>query len=414
MPRLPFPKRKKDKNKKENSGKEEKMTLASAEGRLRKLSEKDLILESRKGLLRFRLLAKTQFRNKAGEPIRDSLLHPGDELTVQVNPDDEETALRVILMHEGSANDRASAEKPLDESAVRSPNSEDLSKPRTVTIDDTTNEPAPATAQPESTTTPSSPSTSTATPAAEAAPEPISIPPRPRDPKLDTDEQILRDARDAAAAFSAGLPNFVARQSTSRFYSMGDTGQWQPIDVVTAEVSYSGGKEEYHNFEINGRQADRPVEKTGAWSTGDFGSTLEDLLSPATKAAFTRRGEEHVGSRPAWVYDFKVEQPNSHWSLVSPDGRHYNPAYEGTVWVDEDTRRVLRLEQHTLAMPNEFPFRKAESKLEYSYVRIDQKVYLMPASGESTGCMNGSGACTRNVTEYKHYRKFGAESNVKF
>ena len=82
--------------------------------------------------------------------------------------------------------------------------------------------------------------------------------------------------------------------------------------------------------------------------------------------------------------------------------------------MDEDTRRVLRVEQHTLSIPNEFPVRKAESKLEYSYVRIDQKVYLMPASGENIGCMNGSGACTRNVTEYKHYRKFGAESSVKF
>lgn len=403
MPRLPFPRRNKDKNKKESSGKEEKMTLASAEGRLRKLSEKDLILESRKGLLRFRLLAKTQFRNKAGDPIRDSLLHPGDELTVQVNPDDEETALRVILMHEGSANDRASAEKPLDESAVRSPNSEDLSKPRTVTIDDKSSEPAPPAAQSES----------AATAAAETASEPVSIPPRPRDPKRDTDEQILRDARGGATAFSATLPNFTAQQSTSRFYSMGGAGSWQPIDVVTAELSYSGGKEEYHNFEINGRPADRPADKTADWGARDFGATLDALLSPAAKAAFTRRGEEQVGSRPAWVYDFKVEQPNSHWSLVSPDGRHYNPAYEGSIWVDEDTRRVLRLEQRALSIPDEFPFRKAESKLEYSYVRIGQKVYLMPASGESIGCMNGSGACTRNVTEYKHYRNFGTEASVK-
>ena len=35
-----------------------------------------------KKLLRFRLLAKTKFLNKEGEPIRDSLLHPGDQLSV--------------------------------------------------------------------------------------------------------------------------------------------------------------------------------------------------------------------------------------------------------------------------------------------------------------------------------------------
>ncbi len=384
MPRLPFPKR--NRNKKQNTGKEEKMTLASVEGRLRKLGEKDLILESRKGLLRFRLLARTRFRDKAGDPIRDSLLHPGDELAVQVNPDDVETALRVILMREGSANDRASAEKPIDESAVRAPVSEDAGKPRTVTLDD-------------------KPEESAAASSAEAAPEPVSIPSRPRDPKLDTDERILKDARDAAAASS--LPDFTARQTTSRFFSTGPGGQWQAIDVISAGLSYSRGKEEYHDFEINGRPADRPPEKTGAASVTEFASTLEDLFSPATKAAFTRRGEERAGSRPAWVYDFKVEQPNSHWILVSPDGRRYNTAYEGTLWVDEDTRRVLRLEQRALSIPNDFPFSKAESKLEYAYVRIGQEVYLMPASVESTGCMNG-GACTRNLTGYKQY-KSGSE-----
>src|SRR5581483_8644925 len=60
IPELKLPKRgDKDKAKSES---EVKITLASVEGSLRKLAEKDLVLQAGpRKLLRFRLLAKTQF-----------------------------------------------------------------------------------------------------------------------------------------------------------------------------------------------------------------------------------------------------------------------------------------------------------------------------------------------------------------
>jgi hypothetical protein len=68
------------------------------DGSLRKLREKDLYLQTNGQVLRFRLLAKTQFRDQQGVPIRDSLLHPGDRLSVLVNPEDPETAVGVVLV----------------------------------------------------------------------------------------------------------------------------------------------------------------------------------------------------------------------------------------------------------------------------------------------------------------------------
>jgi hypothetical protein len=70
----------------------------SVDGSLRKLSEKDLYLQTKGKILRFRLLAKTQFRDQQGASIRDSLLHSGDQLSVIVNPDDPETAVGVVLV----------------------------------------------------------------------------------------------------------------------------------------------------------------------------------------------------------------------------------------------------------------------------------------------------------------------------
>jgi hypothetical protein len=165
---------------------------------------------------------------------------------------------------------------------------------------------------------------------------------------------------------------------------------------------------------IDGKPIYGPIERTGSWSTGDFGLTLEDLMSMATSASFKRRGEERMASRAAWIFDYSVALPNSHWELVSPDDRHFKPAYNGTVWIDKVTRRVLRFEQHTTALPPGFPLSKADSSMEYAYVRIDQKTYLMPAKGENVACFSGSGTCSRNAIEFKNYRKFEAESKVKY
>jgi len=437
VPELKLPKRKDKSPNAGSSHDDEKMTVASVDGSLRKLGEKDLLMQpGKKAVLRFRLLAKTQFRNKAGEPIRDSLLHPGDQITVETSPDDEETALRVVLLRSGTGAERAAAEQTVDEAGVRAPRAEDMSKPHTVVTRSTPTDPSP---DPEPEKLERTPATAdeparaassadgaaassetvaapvgtapVGTAAAGTAPVGVSV---PRDPRLDTDEQVIRDARAAAKEFSAGLPNFLVQQNTTRYFRPSIPPLWSPIDVVTAEVAYKDGKEDYRDFQIDGKPVYGPIERTGSWSTGDFGLTLEDLMSMGTNASFKRRGEERMASRSAWVFDYTVAQPNSHWELVSPDDRHYKPAYNGAVWIDKETRRVLRFEQHTTGLPRDYPLSKADSALEYAYVRIDQKVYLMPAKGENVACFSGSGTCTRNAIEFKNYRKFEAESKVKY
>jgi hypothetical protein len=356
-------------------------------------------------VLRFRLLAKTRFLNKAGEPVRDSLIHAGDQLSVQASPDDPETAVRVTLMRSGTASERSAAELPFDPAIVRAPESGDLGKPKTVTTREgaSSDSPAETSDEPES----KSPHESSDN---DMAPAP---PVASKDPSRNTDEAIIQDARAAAQTFSASLPDYLVEQVTSRFFATGFPSRWQEIDVVTADLTYAGGKEEYKNYRINGIPGDSP-ERSGTWSTGEFGTTLEDVMSPATNAAFKRRGEEKIAGRTAVVFDYTVAQANSHWTMVSPDGRQYRPAYTGAIWVDRDSRRVLRIEQTATSFPSGYPFNRAETKLQYGWVKIEQKTYLLPASSENVGCMSGSGACTRNAIEFKNYRKFTTESNITF
>ena len=43
----------------------------------------------------------------------------------------------------------------------------------------------------------------------------------------------------------------------------------------------------------------------------------------------------------------------------------------------------------------------------------DQK-FLLPAHSEALSCIRGTAECTRNVIDFRNYRKFGADTSIKF
>jgi TonB family protein len=103
----------------------------SVSGTLRRLEGKDLLLQTAANkVLRFRLTLKTEFHGADGRPSRDSLLNPGDRLTVQVDRADLETATYVSLYQAGTASDRQAASAPVGAAEIFSPQPGDFSPNR--------------------------------------------------------------------------------------------------------------------------------------------------------------------------------------------------------------------------------------------------------------------------------------------
>jgi hypothetical protein len=444
MPHVHLPSRKP----KDTNG---KVTVLSVDGTLRKLDEKELLLQiSPRRVLQFRLSSDTEYRGKDGKPISDSLLHPGDRLTVDVTPNDTETAYHVILVHAGKDSERETASAAVDEFHIYTPDKSDFGRPHATTesaesagsgggdsggrptlqrqpagdsggSDDDPGRPTLRRASADDSGSDSGGGrptlqreASAAQPAAQPAGTPRAAEPRP-EAKADpaSVDDVIDEARSAARSFSAGLPDFLVQQITTRSQGSRSVDNWKNIDVVTADVASVGGKEEYRNIKVNGRPTDRP-EDSGSWSTGEFQVTLEDILSPATAAVFTPRGEDNIAHRPALVYDLRVEQPHSHWVLVAENNQRYKPAYKGTIWIDKETRRVIRIEQQALALPRDFAFDKTEASLEYGFVNIDGTKYLLPIESVNMSCFTGTSNCSRNIIEFRNYRKFTADSNISF
>jgi hypothetical protein len=231
-----------------------------------------------------------------------------------------------------------------------------------------------------------------------------------------TQDEFIEQAREAAFAFSETLPNYIVKQYTTRYATGGGRGgrtSWQALDQVTADVIDENGTEQYKNILINGRPPVRDVERSGSWSKGEFSSLLQDLFSPRTNADFHNKRNATIVNRAAWEYAFTVEQPNSHWHVEVETGA-YMPGYSGEVWIDKENHRVLRIEMSAERMPSSFPLDQVEWAVDYDYVPIGESRYLLPVHSETLSCERGTNQCSRNVIDFRNYRKFTADSSITF
>ena len=236
---------------------------------------------------------------------------------------------------------------------------------------------------------------------------------RPSARQQDSAPSIIERARAAADAFLTGLPNYVCQQFTTRYQSEGHPVNWSAQDVVSAEVVYEDGKERYEKLAINGKPVKGAIEDTGSWSTGEFGTILADLLSPATHADFKFAGERELANETTMKYDFAVERAYSHWN-VSVAAQTVRPAYRGSVWISKQSGRVLRIEMQAVQIPKEFPNDTVETAVDYGWVNLGTDKFLLPTRAEMLACFRGTTTCTRNVVEFRTYKKFTGKSNIIF
>lgn len=230
----------------------------------------------------------------------------------------------------------------------------------------------------------------------------------------DPREALIDRARDEAVNFIQGLPNYVCNENTTRYVSEGHVTDWHAIDVVSLELVYEGGKEDYRNIQINGKPVKGKVEDTGAWSTGEFGTILVDLMSPYTNAKFHYVKDTSLAGFSASLYDFSVDHQNSHWH-VQFASQSILPAYKGSIWVDKKSARVVRIEMQATNIPHDFPEDTVETAVDYGFISLGaEEKFFLPTQAEILSCERGANVCGRNVIEFRNYHRFTGETKIIF
>ncbi|MDQ6698575.1 MAG: hypothetical protein M3Z36_00130 [Acidobacteriota bacterium] len=242
-----------------------------------------------------------------------------------------------------------------------------------------------------------------------AAPKPIPIPPPPYEEQL----RILEEVREYALNYTKTLPDFICTQVTRRYIDPNGGEAWHLIDTISAKLTYFEQREKYQLMLVNNQVTDRPFDSVGgATSTGEFGSLLRGVFEKRSDAEFHWERWTTLGGRRAHVYNYRVEQSNSEWGIDYEHREFTKPAYRGLVYVDKNTNMVLRLTLEAIDLPPAFPVQQAKTMLNYDYTKIGDREYLLPLLAEVR--MRHDKYMIKNDVEFRLYRKFGTESNIKF
>ncbi|MEO7633735.1 MAG: hypothetical protein ABIU20_10085 [Blastocatellia bacterium] len=226
---------------------------------------------------------------------------------------------------------------------------------------------------------------------------------------------LLEQARYYALEYADDLPDFSATQFVTRYAQKPGDKDWKQEDKLEIELTYRiKGGEKYKLIKLDGKPSTLKYENLdGSTSTGEFGSLLAAAFALQSKAEFKEVRKETFHNRQTLVYDFKVKKAFSANQIIDKSTfQTVTAAYQGTVWIDAETKRVLRIEQAAEGMPANFSITLAENAVEYDWVKIADQPYLLPVRAEVLLGSDRDRSYSRNVIEFRSYRKFDTDIKI--
>jgi hypothetical protein len=230
----------------------------------------------------------------------------------------------------------------------------------------------------------------------------------------DIDQKALWEAAAKnAMGYLAQLPNFLCIQETHRFTAPAKTPDLlTEADSYLDQLVFEDGKERYQRLETNGEKVDAaPTEQKGVSSRNEFGSLLRGLFDPDVAATYHWAGRSMTLGVLCQVFEFEVSRAKSNFVLHS-GSNVAAAAYTGRVFIDENTGMVRRLTIEGGGLPKDFQLQSPALSLDYGMVKIGEKDYLLPL--RSVLQLRQAKTFIRNESVFRGYRKWQAESQIKF
>jgi hypothetical protein len=243
-----------------------------------------------------------------------------------------------------------------------------------------------------------------------AAQSPPDAPPDPA-----TQDRLLEAMEHYGAQYVSTLPNFLCVQVTRQLEAGLHSNRWRKGDTLTSRLSFHDGEEKRTLELVNGKPADAAKRQWRAPLTteGEFGILLARVVDPASDATFAWSRWETVRGKRLAVFDYTVDKEHSTLTMQLSDLARDVLAYRGSVYVDAETGAVWRITDTADSdIPPQLRMRAISTVIDYAETPIGGKSYLLPAA--ATVLVITDIAQVRNELEFQDYRKFEAESVIKF
>ena len=228
---------------------------------------------------------------------------------------------------------------------------------------------------------------------------------------------FIAEVRQAALAYTARLPDFLCTQVTHRSSAVAQSHPpvWKPRDTLTIRLTYFEKKENYRVIRVNEKAVDKSLSQMPGWKTmGDFGGMLRDIFAPEHHAQFDWTGGDVWNGRPVAVLAFSIDRQHSPFRSTAQKfvlKKSANWAAKGVIYADRETRRALHVAVDGINNPDS-PTQDVHLVLDYAEQPVGDHWYLLPS--HSVSIVNVSGTLLKNESQFTEYRKFSADSDIRF
>ena len=237
----------------------------------------------------------------------------------------------------------------------------------------------------------------------------ISIPP----PDSLEQGRVLDQASEYAREYVRRLPNFICTQVTRRYIDPSGLEFWQAQDTIVSKLSFFEQKEDYKVVLVNNRPVNTTMHRVGGTTTtGEFGTLLKELFDPATGARFDWERWATLRGKRTYVFSYRVLQERSKYSIGYERTHYLIAGYSGLVYIDRDTRAIVRLTLDVLETPPGFPITQVRNVLDYDYIDIAGQTFVLPLKASTVS--RSSKVMFKNDTEFRMYNRFGTETTITF
>jgi hypothetical protein len=237
-------------------------------------------------------------------------------------------------------------------------------------------------------------------------------------------DELLALTKKITLGAAGAMPDFIVRQLIKRSIAYGNTANWQPDDTLSIAVSYhQPAGEEYKLLTVNGMPPSKDAKAGseygdyvgGASSTGEYVTGLANLFKDEARTTFKMVDTDVLRGQRTIVYEYEVQLPYSSLTLKADKSAVANVGSRGRVWIDREQDRVLRFEQIATEIPGDFPIRAASSIVDYDWVKINERPYLLPSHADifiTSLYKDRQLVQSRNDIRFRGYQKFGAELKI--
>jgi hypothetical protein len=242
-------------------------------------------------------------------------------------------------------------------------------------------------------------------------PVPVVIPP----PNSIEQKQILDQVTEQALNYTENLPNYICTQVTRRHIDPSGTESYSLYDTLQEQLTFFDKKESYKVTMVNNHSVANGdhMQQGGATSSGEFGTMLREIFEPTSHTQFDWEKWATLRGRRMYVFSFRVEQEFSKYSIMHVESRRQIiSGYHGLIYADRDTKSIMRITVQCDTIPADFPIQQVALMLDYDFTKIGDQEFLLPLKSDLHSRQGKF--LNWNETEFRLYRKFGTESEIKY